>query len=67
MKNINDSKIILKEVNNNMENKELLEILEEKFSKIDQKFDKIDQRFDKMDQRFDKMDQRMDIKLKQLE
>ena len=39
-----------------MDNKELLEILDQRFNKIDQKFDKMDERFDKMDEKFDKMD-----------
>ena len=39
-----------------MDNKELLEILDQRFNKIDQKFDKMDERFDKMDERLDKMD-----------
>ena len=43
-----------------MDNKELLEILDQRFNKIDEKFDKIDERFDKMDERFDKMDERLD-------
>ena len=43
-----------------MDNKELLEILDQRFNKIDEKFDKIDERFDKMDERLDKMDERLD-------
>lgn len=43
-----------------MDNKELLEILDQRFNKIDEKFDKIDERFDKMDKRLDKMDERFD-------
>ena len=43
-----------------MDNKELLEILDQRFNKIDEKFDKIDERLDKMDERFDKMDERFD-------
>ena len=43
-----------------MDNKELLEILDQRFNKIDEKFDKIDEKFDKIDERFDKMDERLD-------
>ena len=43
-----------------MENKELLEILNERFNKIDEKFEKIDQRFNKIDEKFEKIDQRFD-------
>ena len=39
-----------------MDNKELLEILDQRFNKIDEKFDKIDEKFDKIDERLDKMD-----------
>ncbi len=43
-----------------MDNKELLEILDQRFNKIDEKFDKIDEKFDKIDERLDKMDERFD-------
>ena len=43
-----------------MDNKELLEILDQRFNKIDEKFDKIDERFDKVDERLDKVDERLD-------
>ena len=43
-----------------MDNKELLEILDQRFNKIDEKFDKIDEKFDKIDEKFDKIDERLD-------
>ena len=43
-----------------MDNKELFEMLNQRFDKIDKRFEKMDERMDKMEQRMDNIEQKQE-------